>query len=85
MTLTKKDFTKQLALRINSTEKEAEKWVDAYTETLIDIFKTGNGVTINGLGGFYIGHHSNSTAFKFNPSQRIKAILGWSSTYKEKK
>jgi len=26
----------------------------------------------------------SGVAFKFNPSQRLKALLGWSSTYKEK-
>lgn len=53
MPLTKKEFAKKLAQRMGATEKEAEQWVDAYTETLIEVFETGKGVTINGLGGVY--------------------------------
>ncbi len=68
---------------MNVTEEEASRWVDAYTETLMDIFKTGEGVSINGLGGFYLAQRRGGTAFKFNPSQRIRQLLGWSSTYKE--
>jgi hypothetical protein len=41
-------------------------------------------VTIDGLGGFYLQRKRSGVAFKFNPSQRLKALLGWSSTYKEK-
>ncbi|MDD3568397.1 MAG: HU family DNA-binding protein [Bacteroidales bacterium] len=82
MPKTKKEFEAMLAKRMGTTEKEAAAWVDAYTESLIDVFKTGAGVTITGLGGFYCEARRNGVAFKFNPSQRIRKVLGWSSTYK---
>lgn len=83
MAVSKKEFIKQLATKTGATEKETEKWVDAYTETLIDIFKTGEGVSINGLGGFHVSHgYSGTMKFKFNPSQRICKLMGWSSTFK---
>ena len=82
MPLTKKEFTKHLSLKMGTNEKEADKWVDAYPETMIDIFKTGQGVTIPGLGGFYLKERSNGTAFKFNPSQQLRKLFGWSSTFK---
>lgn len=83
MPISKKEFTQKLATNMGATEKEAAKWVEAYTETLTDIFKTGDGVTINGLGGFHVspGYHG-SRVFKFNPSQQIRKIMGWSSTFK---
>ncbi len=40
MPITKKEFTKQLASKMGATEKEAAKWVEAYTDSLVDIFKT---------------------------------------------
>ena len=82
MTKTKKEFVAVLAKRMNTTEKVAEEWIDAYTETLIDIFKRGEGVTINGLGGFYLASKYGNTIFKFNPSQRLRKLFGWSSTHK---
>jgi DNA-binding protein HU-beta len=82
MPKTKKEFEAILAKRMGTTTIEAAKWVDAYTESLIEIFKNGTGVTITGLGGFYCETRRNGVAFKFNPSQRIRKVLGWSSTHK---
>ncbi len=84
MPKTKKEFTTLLAKRMNADEATAKQWIEGYSETLIDIFKTGEGVTIEGLGGFYVNKRSSGTVFKFNPSQKIRFVLGWSSTYKEK-
>ncbi len=82
MAKTKKEFVSMLAKRMDATEKTTTEWVDAYTETMIDIFKTGEGVTINGLGGFYLARKYGSIVFKLNPSQRLRKLFGWSSTYK---
>lgn len=82
MAKTKKEFVSILAMRMDATEETTSEWVDAYTETMIDIFKTGEGVTINGFGGFYLTRRYGSIMFKFNPSQRLRKLFGWSSTYK---
>lgn len=82
MPKTKKEFEAILAKKMGTTEKEAAAWVDTYTESLIEIIKTGTGVTITGLGGFYCEKKRSGVAFKFNPSQRIRKVLGWSSTHK---
>jgi len=42
------------------------------------------GVTIDGFGGFYLQRKASGAVFKFKRGQRLKALLGWSSTYKEK-
>ena len=80
----KKEFISLLAKRMNADEETRKQWIDAYTDTLIDIFKTGEGVTIDGLGGFYVSRRRDSTAYKFNPSQKVRYYLGWRSKYKEK-
>jgi nucleoid DNA-binding protein len=83
MPISKNEFTQKLAIKMGATEKEAATWVEAYTETLFDVFKTGNGVTINGLGGFHVSAgYRGGRVFKFNPSQQIRKMMGWSSTYK---
>jgi DNA-binding protein HU-beta len=82
MAKTKKEFITLLAKRMGTTEKVASDWIDAYTETLVDIFKSGEGATINGLGGFYLAEKYGNTVFKFNPSQRLRKLFGWSSTHK---
>ena len=84
MPKSKKEFVSLLANRMNADEETAKQWVDAYTDTLIEIFKTGEGVTIDGLSGFYLQKRRDYSVFKFNPGQRVKYYLGWGSTYKEK-
>ena len=77
MILSKKEFTQQLAKKMGTTEKEAAKWADGYASTLIDIFKTRHGVSINGFGSFFVGTDADgSRTFKFNPSVKIRRILG---------
>jgi DNA-binding protein HU-beta len=80
----KKTFVQQLAKRMNSDEKVAAEWLEAMLETLYENFKAGRGVTMKGFGGFYVQPKGRTWAFKFNPGQKLKALFGWSSTYKGK-
>jgi DNA-binding protein HU-beta len=45
-------------------------------------FEAGESVTIKGFGNFYIRQERSSWVFRFNPGQRLRALLGWSSSYK---
>ena len=79
----KKELLQRLARRMGTDEKTAEAWVDAFTDTLYEAFKEGQGVTLPGFGGFYLRpHHSKTWTFRFNPGQKLRALFGWSSTYK---
>jgi DNA-binding protein HU-beta len=80
----KKDVVQRLAQCMGTDEQTAEVWLDAFTETLYGAFKEGRSVTLSGLGGFYIRPHRDSWAFKFNPGQKLRALFGWSSSYKGK-
>jgi DNA-binding protein HU-beta len=44
--------------------------------------KGGEGVSLRGFGSFYVRAERDSWVFKFNPSQRLRALFGWSSTYR---
>lgn len=78
----KQELVKRLALRLSVDENVAEEYLDAVTETLYEAFKAGEGVTLPGFGGFYLDRRGDSCAFKFNPGQRLRALLGWSSRYR---
>jgi DNA-binding protein HU-beta len=75
-------FVHQLALRMQTDDKVAAAWLEATVETLYDTFKAGKGVTLTGLGGFYVQPRGKTWAFKFNPGQKLRALFGWSSSYK---
>lgn len=80
----KKEIIQRLAQRMETDEKTAESWLEAFTDTLYEAFKEGRGVTLPGFGGFYVKPKGESWAFKFNPGQKLRALFGWSSTYKGK-
>jgi DNA-binding protein HU-beta len=80
--ITKDEFIRKLAAHMHADEAIAAKWVDGVVETLYESFKAGESVTLSGFGGFYVRPESESWVFKFNPGQRLRALFGWSSTYK---
>jgi DNA-binding protein HU-beta len=79
----KKEFVSLLAQKMKVSDKTAEKWVDAFTDALYKCFKRQRGVVITNLGTFYLRITSrDDSIFKFLPSQKLKALFGYSSTYK---
>ena len=78
----KSEIIQQLAKRMEAEEETATKWLDGVTETLYEAIKSGESVTLPGFGGFYVRSERDTWVFKFNPAQRLRAALGWSSTYK---
>ena len=80
----KKEIIQRLAQRMDTDEKTAEAWFEAFTDTLYEAFKEGRSVTLPGFGGFYVKPKGETWAFKFNPGQKLRALFGWSSTYKGK-
>lgn len=76
------EFVRLLAQRMKCDEQMAALWLNAVIETLFEFFKAGRSVTLTGFGGFYVKAASSTWVFKFNPGQRLRALLGWSSTYK---
>jgi DNA-binding protein HU-beta len=80
--INKEEFVRRLAVRMGTDGDTASKWVDAVTETLYESFKAGESVTLPGFGGFFVRAERETWVFKFNPGQRLRALFGWSSTYK---
>ena len=78
----KKDFVRRLAVRMKTNEAVSAMWLDAVLDTLYESVKEGQSVTFTGFGNFYVRPERERWVFKFNPSQRLRALFGWSSTYK---
>jgi DNA-binding protein HU-beta len=78
----KDELARRLSARMQSDQQTAAVWIDAFVETLYESFEAGESVTIKGFGNFYVRPERSSWVFRFNPSQRLRALLGWSSTYK---
>lgn len=80
----KNEVARRLAERMQSDETTAAAWLDAMLDTLYESFKAGESVTLTGFGSFYVRPERSSWVFKFSPGQKLRAIFGWSSTYKGK-
>jgi DNA-binding protein HU-beta len=78
----KKEFIRRVAARMETDEAQAAAWVDGILEEMYATFKSRHGLTLPGFGGFYLERRGDRFAFRFNPSQRLRALFGWSSTYR---
>lgn len=78
----KKELARRVSERIDLEEEFALEVVDAVFEEMYNAFKAREPVSIRNFGSFYIEQRRDSCAFRFNPSQRLRRCLGWSSTYK---
>jgi len=73
---------------VKETGIEAETVEKVFTETIEQIVKSlkhCETVSIRNFGKFYIRPGDDRmNVFKFDPSQRLRKIFGWRSTYKGK-
>ncbi len=82
MSISKKDLIKRVSQRVDSKAKVVEKVIDATLEEIYQSLKQRESVNLRNFGTFYVKEHRDSCAFKFNPSQKLRKLFGWSSTYK---
>jgi len=67
--------------RLNRDGETVGEIVDGFLEEVYEALKRGDSVSLRGFGSFYVRAGRDSWVFKFNPSQRLRALFGWSSTY----
>jgi DNA-binding protein HU-beta len=77
----KDELARRLAARMQTDTATASAWIDGVVEVLYERFKAGESVTLRGFGSLYVRLERNSRVFRFNPGQRLRARLGWSSSY----
>jgi DNA-binding protein HU-beta len=78
----KKKIAHRLAAHTRTDEAASAMWLDAMLDTLYESFKSGQSVTLSGFGDFYVRPERERYVFRFNPSQKLRALFGWSSTYR---
>lgn len=79
-----KELIQQVAQKLGKSEAEVSLITDAWIEEIVALLKRHESVNIRNFGTFYVrlSHSSGNSVFKFNPSQRLRRLFGWSSTYK---
>ncbi len=79
-----KELIQQVAKKLGRREEEVGQVTDAWMEEIVASLKREESVSIRNFGTFYIrfSRSSGTSVFKFNPSQRLRKLFGWASTYK---
>lgn len=83
MSIDKKELVRRVGQRINKETGTVEEIIDATIEEIYEALKQGESVSLRNFGTFYVRVEPKTWVFKFNPSQRLRKIFGWSSTYKD--
>jgi len=68
--------------RVGRDREMVEEIIEATLQEIYEALKRGECVSLRDFGTFYVRPERDSWCFKFNPSQRLRKLFGWSSTYK---
>jgi DNA-binding protein HU-beta len=79
----KPELVRLAAKRVSRDDEAVAEVVDAFLEEIYEALQRGHSVSLRGFGSFYVRPEPDSWVFRFNPSQRLRALFGWSSTYRE--
>ena len=82
MSISKKELIKRVSQRVNHHSQDVEEVINATLDEIYQSLKQGESVSLRDFGTFYIQVKRESSVFKFNPSQKLRKLFGWSSTYK---
>lgn len=82
MSINKAELIQRAAAQSDLDLQTIELAFDAVLEQIYASLKKGESVSLKNFGTFYIRVERDSSVFKFNPSQRLRKLFGWSSTYK---
>ena len=80
--MNKQEWIEAVAKESQQPEALVESILEAGLEEIYQSMKREEKVTLQNFGTFYIDVRRSGTVFKFNPSQKWKALFGWSSTYR---
>jgi DNA-binding protein HU-beta len=80
----KQELINRVTRQTRRDEVTVAEIVEAALEEMVAAFKRGDSVSLRNFGTFYVRPERSSTVFRFNPSQRLRKLFGWSSTYKGK-
>jgi DNA-binding protein HU-beta len=72
----------RVARRLERDGETVAEIVDGFLEEIYAALKHGDSVSLRGFGSFHVQAERDIWVFKFNPSQRLRALFGWSLTYR---
>jgi len=78
----KQALVRVVSQRVHRKAEVVERIVDTFLDEIYKAVKRGESVSLRDFGSFYVRPEPGTWVFKFNPSQRLRKLFGWSSTYR---
>lgn len=78
----KADLVRRIAQETAHDPAVVDTIVDATFAEIAAALVGGTPVMVRDFGTFYVRVERDGSVFRFNPSQRLRAAFGWSSTYR---
>ena len=78
----RKELIQRVVTRTGEEQTIVAGIIDATLEEIYEALKHEESVSLRNVGTFYIRSERSGAVFKFNPAQRLRALFGWSSTYR---
>jgi DNA-binding protein HU-beta len=78
----RKEVVNRVSQRIGRDTDTVSEVVEATLEEIYEALKRGERVSLRNFGTFYVRPQRDAWVFKFRPSQRLRKLFGWSSSYK---
>jgi DNA-binding protein HU-beta len=82
MSIQKPELIQRVAAQTGMDPHTVSDLLEAILEEIYKSLKQGESISLKNFGTFYIRPGRTQSVFKFNPSQRLRKLFGWSSTYK---
>ncbi len=80
--MTEKTLVQAVAERTGQDAALTGEIVNAMLAEIHASIKQSESVSLSNFGTFSVRAERDTWVFKFSPSQRLRAVLGWSSTYR---
>jgi DNA-binding protein HU-beta len=78
----KQELVRLVAERTGHEGALIEEILEATLDEIYAALKRGASVSLRTFGAFYVRPQPAQWVFRFNPSQRLRKLFGWSSTYR---
>jgi DNA-binding protein HU-beta len=82
MSINKPTLIQRVSVQTGMDPHTVSDLLDAILDEIYKSLKQVESVALKNFGTFYIRPERTQSVFKFNPSQRLRKLFGWSSTYK---
>jgi DNA-binding protein HU-beta len=82
MSINKPELIQRVSAQTKIDPRTVSHILDGVLDQIHQSLKQGESVSLRDFGTFYIRPGHSQSVFKFNPSQRLRKLFGWSSTYK---